>query len=216
VKSFKTIFMGAIIAGLLLVTANSAMAAYTGLYENENDSSLFVDLGAGNFSISGGSLYTVNDLGNDFWSASGGGGYYYGFSQGAEFGFFQASYELSQAIIEDVSSSVMSTVNTFIGLIETGSTPEQAIASMQFDLIMLGFKMASYNLMGSPIGYGIFAADGESFDLTMGSLSLDGLQAMLCDNCTETYTKATPIPGAVWLLGSGLVGLVGLRRRMRG
>ncbi|QJB55313.1 VPLPA-CTERM sorting domain-containing protein [Pseudodesulfovibrio sp. zrk46] len=26
-------------------------------------------------------------------------------------------------------------------------------------------------------------------------------------------TSATPIPGAVWLLGSGLVGLVGLRRR---
>ena len=29
-------------------------------------------------------------------------------------------------------------------------------------------------------------------------------------------TAATPIPGAVWLLGSGLAGLVGLRRRMRG
>lgn len=27
-------------------------------------------------------------------------------------------------------------------------------------------------------------------------------------------TSATPIPGAVWLLGSGLIGLVGLRRRL--
>jgi hypothetical protein len=28
-------------------------------------------------------------------------------------------------------------------------------------------------------------------------------------------TAPTPIPGAIWLLGSGLVGLVGLRRRMK-
>jgi hypothetical protein len=29
------------------------------------------------------------------------------------------------------------------------------------------------------------------------------------------FTAAVPIPAAVWLLGSGLIGLVGLRRRMR-
>ncbi len=34
---------------------------------------------------------------------------------------------------------------------------------------------------------------------------------------SSTLTVApTPIPGAVWLLGSGLVGLMGLRRRQRG
>ena len=32
----------------------------------------------------------------------------------------------------------------------------------------------------------------------------------------EIFTRrATPIPGAVWLLGSGLAGLVGMRRRMK-
>ena len=32
----------------------------------------------------------------------------------------------------------------------------------------------------------------------------------------QAFGTPTPIPGAVWLLGSGLAGLVGLRRRMRG
>ena len=30
------------------------------------------------------------------------------------------------------------------------------------------------------------------------------------------YSQAVPVPAAVWLLGSGLVGLVGLRRKLRG
>jgi len=30
-----------------------------------------------------------------------------------------------------------------------------------------------------------------------------------------TVTSPVPIPGAVWLLGSGIVGLIGLKRRMR-
>jgi len=30
----------------------------------------------------------------------------------------------------------------------------------------------------------------------------------------ESYTTAVPIPGAVWLLGSGLITLIGLRRRL--
>lgn len=39
--------------------------------------------------------------------------------------------------------------------------------------------------------------------------------ALAVDNLTFD-TAPVPIPAAVWLLGSGLVGLIGLRRRMRG
>lgn len=35
------------------------------------------------------------------------------------------------------------------------------------------------------------------------------------DGNVQVYGSAVPIPGAVWLLGSGLVGLVGVRRRFR-
>ena len=36
-----------------------------------------------------------------------------------------------------------------------------------------------------------------------------------CDLQFRTYTDtaAVPIPGAIWLLGSGILGLVGLRKR---
>ena len=37
---------------------------------------------------------------------------------------------------------------------------------------------------------------------------------MLLDRVELTYNKV-PLPGAVWLLGSGLVGLAGLRRKFR-
>ena len=34
------------------------------------------------------------------------------------------------------------------------------------------------------------------------------------DGHTEIIPMATPLPAAFWLLGSGLMGLVGIRRRM--
>ncbi|MGE4504261.1 MAG: hypothetical protein AB7D51_02860 [Desulfovibrionaceae bacterium] len=37
----------------------------------------------------------------------------------------------------------------------------------------------------------------------------------LADGSSATGTSATPIPGAAWLLGSGLMGLMGLRRARR-
>ena len=42
-----------------------------------------------------------------------------------------------------------------------------------------------------------------------------GLGNVTIYDYTNTAVTPTPIPGAVWLLGSGLLGLVGLKRRMR-
>ena len=44
---------------------------------------------------------------------------------------------------------------------------------------------------------------------TGGSMPWSNFNYML------TQTGATPIPGAIWLLGSGLIGLVGLQRRKK-
>lgn len=52
----------------------------------------------------------------------------------------------------------------------------------------------SYNTSLQQENYGIPNVDGE---------------------VTITPEATTPIPGAVWLLGSGLMGLVGIRRRQR-
>ncbi|NPV04892.1 MAG: VPLPA-CTERM sorting domain-containing protein [Syntrophaceae bacterium] len=41
------------------------------------------------------------------------------------------------------------------------------------------------------------------------------IQTAYLDGTLYTATNAVPIPAAAWLLGSGLIGLVALRRRMR-
>lgn len=57
-------------------------------------------------------------------------------------------------------------------------------------------------------GGGLFAADwtalivGGSFDGNTGYWHMEG-----------SYTTAVPVPAAVWLFGSGLMGLVGIARR---
>jgi hypothetical protein len=38
---------------------------------------------------------------------------------------------------------------------------------------------------------------------------------MLADGTLEAVGGAVPLPGAVWLLGSGLLGLAGIGRRRR-
>ena len=53
-----------------------------------------------------------------------------------------------------------------------------------------------------------------AIDFLHGGTSIDELIAF--DGALVTVNNAVPIPGAVWLLGSGLIGLVGLRRKMRG
>lgn len=68
--------------------------------------------------------------------------------------------------------------------------------------------------------------DAANSVITVGFMeggAISSLSAMLPDFDTTgatsysvTQSSATPIPGAVWLLGSGLVGLVGLRKRQRG
>ena len=50
--------------------------------------------------------------------------------------------------------------------------------------------------------------DLSGFYIRLQNLGLDGKGSL---KAPETYV---PIPGAVWLLGSGLIGLVGLRRKM--
>ena len=54
---------------------------------------------------------------------------------------------------------------------------------------------------------------GSSFDpdVNIGTSGLDNTP--LGDNGPDYAAAAVPVPAAVWLLGSGLIGLVGLRRR---
>jgi hypothetical protein len=58
------------------------------------------------------------------------------------------------------------------------------------------------------LNYFAFSSDSLISSVTFHDAGNDGY-------AVDNISTATPIPGAVWLLGSGLLGLIGLRRRTR-
>ncbi len=57
----------------------------------------------------------------------------------------------------------------------------------------------------------VFSFDQQAFDLIMGEDTF--ILANYLDFKYSEQTYATPVPGAVWLLGSGLIWMAGLRRK---
>ena len=60
-----------------------------------------------------------------------------------------------------------------------------------------------------------FLGVGNYFDFLVFINDEDDINGTSGYFCDVSISSATPIPGAVWLLGSGLVGLVGFRRKMK-
>ncbi len=58
-----------------------------------------------------------------------------------------------------------------------------------------------------------------SFDSTVGELTFDNDGNLYTidnvDNLSIIKLSAVPIPAAIWLFGSGLIGLIGIARRKR-
>ena len=72
----------------------------------------------------------------------------------------------------------------------------------------LAFTNANHQAFAASL---YFAEDFASF-LFSNAITLNDTNGLSILTTTGTLS-ATPVPGAVWLLGSGLLGLVGLRRR---
>jgi len=76
------------------------------------------------------------------------------------------------------------------------------------DLGGTGFTMADFNLLSDP-------QPGNNPQLAALFFSKGPCDPEITDSCVEdsAYAAPVPVPAAVWLFGSGLLGLVGIARR---
>ena len=132
---------------------------------------------------------------------------------------------------------VADTANLPVGAGITVGTPFNKLNYVFFSipeifLFPLQFNAGTQNLLGS-LTFDIFdpaqAYDGSADFMVLSQIG-DPFNGFLLDDATTPDTSGTvlqfggadgadvgvnavPVPGAVWLLGSGLLGLVGIRRR---
>jgi hypothetical protein len=91
-----------------------------------------------------------------------------------------------------------------------------ASVNSKIDLSSLGSVSGTFSIRLKPVA----AADGKFYDAT-GHEGIAADSTFSVTNYFETpasttidgNTTATPLPAAVWLLGSGLLGLVGVRKK---
>ena len=85
-----------------------------------------------------------------------------------------------------------------------------------------GWPAADQGIGGSPFQDGPFPLMSPNFDIMDMTFTGQNADATIAANCTfvlgdtcATTVAAVPVPAAVWLFGSGLLGLVGVARRKK-
>ncbi|BDQ34008.1 VPLPA-CTERM sorting domain-containing protein [Pseudodesulfovibrio portus] len=213
----KTVW-GLLLISLCIVGAKAANAAYT-LEKNPNDSSATAQNLDPYFS-SDISYLVETDLSGTIanWSAS-----VYGFSGDNTYDYYSfsvgtagSSLHLGNAVSFDIDFAEVAGLDTVLTLYDTDGTRllaynDDSGADCAGDLesdTFNSFFRYTFNTAGT-----YYIRVGQY--LQSGSLYGGPLVADATYHLHVGTTNPTPIPGAVWLLGSGLVGLVGIRRKMK-
>lgn len=137
------------------------------------------------------------------------------------------SYYFRMVLAAAPAASAAGTVyGIYVGLPDnTGLAPDTADFSLEANLRKRSNVYFNYTLTdwtgGEPVqSTPVFTHSGKTLEwkvdktLLGSSFSFLGATSTAAGKVVDTTSvAATPIPGSVWLLGSGLVGLIGLRRR---
>jgi hypothetical protein len=152
-------------------------------------------------------------------------------------GTAQASFTYTLDIALQAGYSGLTDTNKIGGvafIVSGGTIPNYSLGSAIPPA--LGWILESYGggyyavyddyTIGQPSTFNPIVSNGNIItiisDVALGFSSLDfynmagaSVGAQYFSSAGFQQTAAVPIPAAVWLLGSGLVGLIGLRRRMK-
>jgi hypothetical protein len=116
--------------------------------------------------------------------------------------------------------NVLATANTINSVIGTTSAPgTSGNVSSQFSPTSAEFNLYSASIAAvAPVGtdVNLYAITGNSSKASAGQLYATSEEVtMLANGTLESVggTSSVPLPAAVWLLGSGLLGLAGVGRR---
>ncbi|MEW6267231.1 MAG: VPLPA-CTERM sorting domain-containing protein [Thermodesulfobacteriota bacterium] len=140
--------------------------------------------------------------------------YYYGNTYGSTSGE-NAVFNGGGVMVSTVSGNTFN----FLGAYFTGwASYNQSVWHTSESITVEGYYQ------GSLVGTASMNLSASQYDwLNAGLMGVDQLifyssgdsKWFLMDDFTYNTGAPVPIPGAVWLLGSGLVGLVGLRRKLQ-
>jgi len=116
----------------------------------------------------------------------------------------------------DFDSATAEDVRTAVNLALTDQGGIQFTASRPAYDIGFSFKVLDVPIVGDVQVVGTYeAARGDGADDTWVSSPDPDVEAYLDPNVTYAKFSVVPIPAAVWLFGSGLLGLVGVARRKK-
>jgi hypothetical protein len=192
-----------LIAGLVflvIVAVTPSQAAY--IFEDDFDAGnsgvgVLNYTGFAKWTVSGG---TVDLIGNGYFDFYPGNGLY-------------VDLDGSTGQAGTMSTNMIFSAGTYEIEFDLGNSP---YGNPNEVVISLGFGSWSTNVTRTPGDgldeYSFIVTTNQAGPLTFRNLGGDNIGAIL--DCVEV--TAVPIPGAVWLLGSGLLGLLGLKRRILG
>jgi len=182
----KKVFVGAACLCLLLVAAN-ARASYFFDVTLPDFTSTYHDVG----DFGSGEHYS-EDVGKfDFFDELHGGTVVAAYLTGVWGNSFDATSAHHDLYVED----------SFIGTTPShGGGSDYTAGSDPYYYFFVPFSFVLTDLSGLQDGYALLSEDQWSeWNVNLSELTL--------------HIEAVPVPAAVWLLGSGLLGLVGLRRK---